>query len=95
MGGMYKFFANAMANRLHKALPSIIHYAQYGFLAKRDILHNVLNDIQMTIHYAKESKQELMLLQLNIEKAYYNVDWSFINRLMFHVGFGNHMSKLI
>ena len=49
----------------------------------------------MTIDYAKESKQELVLLQLDIEKAYDNVDWSFINQLMSHMGFGDRMSKLI
>ena len=58
-----------MANMLHKVSPSISHNSQYGFLAKRDISHNILN-VQMTIDYAKESKQELVLLQLDIEKAY-------------------------
>ena len=94
MGGMYKIFAKVMANRLHKVLPSIIHNSQYGFLAKRDILHNIFN-VQMAIDYAKESKQELVLLQLDIEKAYDNVDWSFIHQLMSHMGFGDRMSKLI
>ena len=61
MGGMYKIFAKVMPNRLHKVLPSIIHNSQYGFLAKRDILHNILN-VQMAIDYVKESKQELALL---------------------------------
>ena len=41
------------------------------------------------------SKQELVLLQLDIEKAYDNVDWSFINQLMSHMGFGDRMSKFI
>ena len=56
MGGMYKIFAKVMTNRLHKVLPSIIHNARYGFLAKRDILHNILN-VQIEIDYRKESKQ--------------------------------------
>ena len=68
MGGMYKIFAKVMANRLHKVLPSIIHNSQYGFLAKRDILHNILN-VQMVIIYAKESKHKLVLLQLDLEKV--------------------------
>ena len=94
MSGMYKIFIKMMANRLHKVLPSMIHYAQYFFLAKRDILHNILN-VQMVIDYAKESKQESVLLQLDIEKVNDNVDWSFINYLMSCMGFGDRMSKLI
>ena len=57
-----------MANRLHNA--------QYGFLEKRNILHNILN-VQMAIDYAKKSKQELVLLQLDIEKAYNHVEKHF------------------
>ena len=48
----------------------------------------------MANDYAKESKQDLVLLQLDIEKAYDNVDWSFINQWMAHMGFGDCMSKL-
>ena len=47
----------------------------------RDILHDILN-VQITIDYTKEFKQELVLLQLDVEKAYDNVDWSFINELL-------------
>ena len=43
MGEIYKIFAKVMTNRLHIVLHSIIHNAKlYGFLAKRDILHNIL-----------------------------------------------------
>ena len=84
MGGMYKIFAKVMTNRLHKVLPSIIHNALYEFLAKRDVLNSIIN-VQMEIHYAKESKQELLLLQLDIGKAFDNVDWSCRNQLISHM----------
>ena len=70
---MYKIFAKVMTNRLHKVLPSIIHYARSGFFANRDILHTILN-VQMTIYYAKGSKRELVLIQFYIEKSYDIVD---------------------
>ena len=60
-GGNVHDFCKTIANRLRKIVPSIIHDAQYRFLAKRDILHNILN-VQMAIDYVKESKQELALL---------------------------------
>ena len=68
MGGMYKIFAKVMANRLHKSLPSIIHNSQYGFFAKRDILHNILN-VQMAFDYAKESKQELVFATIGYRES--------------------------
>ena len=93
MGGLYKIFTKVIANRLQKVLPSIIHPMQYGFIAGRDILHNILN-VQMVVDYAKESKQEIVMIQLDIEKAYDHVNWSFLAQLMSEMGFGTRMSRL-
>ena len=41
----------------------------------------------MAVDYAKESKQEIVIIQLDIEKAYDHVSWSFITQLMSHMGF--------
>ena len=94
MGGIYKIFTKILANRLHKVLPTIIHNAQYGFLANRDILHNILN-VQMAIDFAMETKQEIVMLQLDLEKAYDHVNWSFLCQVMHRMGFGDRMSNLI
>ena len=45
---------------------------QYGFIAGRDIMHNILN-VQMAMDFAKESKQQIVMIQLDIEKAYDHV----------------------
>jgi hypothetical protein len=93
MGGLYKIFTKVLANRLQKVLPSIIHPMQYGFIAGRDILHNILN-VQMAVDYAKDSKQEIVMIQLDIEKAYDHVSWSFLAQLMSEMGFGIRMARL-
>jgi hypothetical protein len=93
MGGLYKIFTKLLANRLQKVLPSIIHPMQYGFIAGRDILHNILN-VQMAVDYAKDSKQEIVMIQLDIEKAYDHVSWSFLAQLMSEMGFGIRMARL-
>ena len=46
-------------NRLQKYLQKLIHPAQYGFIASRNILHNVLN-VQMPMDYARNTHQECM-----------------------------------
>ena len=71
----------------------LIYYIQYCqllsimlnivFLAKRDLLHNILN-VQMATDFAMETKQEIVMLQLDLEK-----------QVMHRVGFGDHMSNLI
>ena len=72
MDGMYKTFAKVIANRLQKVLSSVVHPMQYGFIEGRDIMHNILN-VQMAVDYAKESKQQILMIQLDIEKAYDHV----------------------
>ena len=92
--GLYKIFTKVLANRLQKYLPKLIHPAQYGFIAGRNILHNVLN-VQMVMDYARRTHQELIMVQLDLEKAYDRVYWSFVCMLMHTMGFGPHMSSLI
>ena len=81
MGGMYKIIAKVIANSLQKVLSYVVHSMQYGFSEGRDILHNILN-VQMVVDYAKESKQQILMIQLDIEKAYDHVSWSFITQLV-------------
>ena len=78
MGGLYKIFTKVLANRLQKHLPKLIHPARYGFIAGRNILHNVLN-VQITMDYARNTHQELIMVQLDLEKAYDHVNWSFVS----------------
>ena len=70
------------------------HPAQYGFIAGRNKLHNVLN-VQMTMDYARNTHHELIMVQLDLEKAYDHVNWSFVSALMHTMGFGHRMSRLI
>ena len=48
----------------------------------------------LQVDYAKESKQQIVMIQLDIEKAYNHVSWSFITQLMSHMGFGERMSRI-
>ena len=52
----------------------------------RDILHNVLN-VQITIDYAQSPYQELIMVQLDLKKAYNHVNQSFVSGLMHTPGF--------
>ena len=67
MGGLYEIFAKGLPNTLQKYLPKLIYPAQYGFIAGRNILHNVLN-VQMSMDYARNTYQELIIVQLDWRK---------------------------
>ena len=42
-----------------------------------------------------ETKKEIVMLQLDLEKAYDHVNWSFLCQVMHRMGFGDRMSNLI
>ena len=65
MGGMYRIFAKVIANRLQKALSFVVHPMQYGIIEGRNIPHNILN-VQMTMDYVNESKEQILMIQLDI-----------------------------
>ena len=46
----------------------------------------------MAMDYAKESKQEIVIIQRDVEKYYDHVSWSSVAQIMFHMGFGARMS---
>ncbi|MCO5604354.1 hypothetical protein L7F22_058519 [Adiantum nelumboides] len=94
MGCLYKTFLKVLANRLHKILPDLIHPAQYGFIKECNILHIILN-VQIGIDYVKKTNQEVVMVQLDLEKAFDYVSWSFLAELMHTMGFGPRMCRLI
>ena len=52
-------------------------------------------NVEMAIDYVRNTDQELIMVQLDLEKAYDHVNWSFVSGLMHIVGFGPRMSRLI
>ena len=59
---------------------------QKEILVSKDIPHNYLN-VQMVVDYCKESKQEIVMTQLEIVKTHNNASWLSIAQLMSHMGF--------
>ena len=56
-------------------------------------MHNVLN-VQMAMDYVQYTHQELIVVQLDMEKSYDYVNWFFVSRLMHPMGFGPYMFLL-
>ena len=85
---IYKFIAKVVANRLKKFLIQTIPNSQSAFLSGHLISDNILVAFE-NFHYLKRkttSKLGYMALKLDISKAYDQVEWEFLEKIMHHLG---------
>ena len=76
-GGLYKWLAKVLANRLKMVVGKVVSKAQNAFMEGRQILDVVLvaNEV---IDAILKSNEEAVMCKLDIEKAYDHVEWSFL-----------------
>jgi hypothetical protein len=77
----YKIIAKALQKRIQPFMPEIIHEDQTGFLPLQYILDNVLLQHE-AIEWAWESRQKMLLLKLDFQKAYDTVSLPFLFQAM-------------
>ena len=87
VGSLYKWLIKVLANRLKKVVGKVVSKAQGAFVEGRQILDVVLIANE-TIDSVLKNNENGILCKLDIEKAYDNVDWSFLLTVMQKMGFG-------
>ena len=85
LGCLYKLLAKVLAKRLAGVMYSIISSNQSAFLKGRNLVDGVMV-INELVDYAKKSKEEVLILKVDFEKAYDSVDWNFLVYMMTRVG---------
>ena len=87
VGGLYKWLAKMLANRLKLVVGKVVFKAQNAFVEGKQILDVVLvaNEV---IDSILKSNEGAVMCKLDIEKAYDHVDWSFLLLVMGMMGFG-------
>ena len=87
MGGLYKWLAKVLANRLKKVVGKVILEAQIAFVEGRQILDASLIANEAIDSILKNNYCGI-LCKLDIEKTYDHVNWTFLLSVLHKMGFG-------
>ena len=90
----YKIAATAVANRLRKVLPEIVHEDQTCGIPNRSIYENLFRLRDITQH-AKKNNTNLILVGLDQEKAFDRVDRTFLEKILEKMNFGPSFQRWI
>jgi hypothetical protein len=94
---LYKILSKVMADRLKVILPNIISPNQSPFIPERLISNNVLTAFETlhTMHSRMYGKVGYMAVKLDMSKAYDQVEWVFLEKVMSRMGFDRRWIALI
>ena len=84
----YKIYSKVLANRVSQNIKDLINNDQTGFIKDRYIGENI-RTIQDIIDHANNNNMEGLLLQLDFEKAYDSIEWTFLLSVLKKFGFPN------
>ncbi|WKA11259.1 hypothetical protein VitviT2T_028778 [Vitis vinifera] len=88
LGGLYKLLAKVLANRLKRVVGKVVSNSQNAFVRGRQILDASLIANEVIDSWQKR-KEKGLICKLDIEKAYDNINWKFLLKVLQKMGFGS------
>lgn len=86
---LFRILSKVMANRLKPCLSSLISDKQSAFIEGRLLTDNALIAFELN-HYIRrktQGKNGVLGLKLDISKAYYRLEWKFLENMLCKFGF--------
>jgi exonuclease III len=90
----YKIASKTIANRMIKHLSKLIHPNQVGYVKNRNITDNIRAVIDL-MEYLKTDSLPGILINIDFEKAFDSVDWTFLESVLCKFNFGESLIKWI
>lgn len=94
---LYKIVSKLLSNRLRSIMPLIISDSQSAFVPGRLISDNILVALEM-LHSLKNRRRggsKFMAIKLDMNKAYDQVEWGYLEAIMIKMGFNLQWTSLI
>eukprot|EP00253_Pinus_taeda_P008598 PITA_08598 len=83
---IYKIISKVVALRLKPVLPHIISPEQSGYVEGRQITDGIILTHEI-IHSLKQSRKPGMLLKIDLSKAFDNISWDYMQKVLHAFGF--------
>lgn len=84
--GSIKIISKLLTIGLKGVMDRLVDQTQAAFVRGRYILDNVVLSHEF-LHYCKQTKEEGVLIKIDLEKAYDKVNWQFIQEMLITRGF--------
>ena len=86
LGSLYKILTKVLVNRLKKVVGKVVSEAQNAFVEAREITNVSLIANELIDHWQKQ-REKGVICKLDIEKAFDNINWQFLMKVMRCMGF--------
>eukprot|EP00253_Pinus_taeda_P017644 PITA_17644 len=91
---VYKIISKVVANGLKHLLPNLVLVEQSGYVEGRQILNNIIQAHEV-VHSLTINRKAGMIMQLDIDKAYDKLNWTYIRKVLSAFGFDHNWIKWV
>jgi len=89
-----KIISKAIANRIKKVLPNIVHHNQTGYIKDRFIGETVRSILDVT-DFTKKENSPALLIFIDFQKAFDTLEWNFLSQCLSAFNFGPDFMRWI